>query len=176
MAQLSLTSLSAIYGALQISSNVPVTAALMTPGGPRGTPGTFTGATRALEEQGVVAVNVSGGGAASSVVLSAPWRAARVRITEVGASGQGPAAPGKVVLVQAHHSLLEQLTAPPGTRRGSAFAVIVTPLPGSGPLYAGRVVMSSGRGGSLQSILPVSSALTVVQLPNVQAELVTPGR
>jgi hypothetical protein len=177
VAQLSLSSLSAIYGALQISSTVPVTAALLTPGGPRGTPGVFTGATRALEEQGVVAANVSGGGAASSAVLSAPWRAARVRITEVGASGgQGPAAPGKVVLVQAHHSLLEQLTPPPGTRRGSAFAVIVTPLPGSGPLYAGRVVMSSGRGGSLQSILPVSSALTVVPLPNVQNELVTPGR
>ncbi|HSR23439.1 MAG TPA: hypothetical protein VLW53_07800, partial [Candidatus Eisenbacteria bacterium] len=105
------------------------------------------------------------------------WRAARVRVTEVGASGgPGPAAPGKVVLVQAHHSLLEQLAAPPGTRRGSAFAVIVTPLPGSGPLYAGRVGMSSGRGGSLQSILPVSSALTVVPLPDVQGELVTPGR
>jgi len=52
----------------------------------------------------------------------------------------------------------------------------VTPLPGSGPLYAGRVVMSSGRGGALQSILPVASALTVVPLPGVQDELVTPGR
>jgi hypothetical protein len=81
-----------------------------------------------------------------------------------------------VVLVQAHHSLLQQLAAPPGTRRGSAYAVIVTPLPGSGPLYAGRVVISSGRGGALQSVLPVSSALTVVPLPDVQDELVTPGR
>ena len=98
-------------------------------------------------------------------------------ITEVGeGGGQGSATPGKVVTVQAHHSLLQQLTAPPGTRRGSAFAVIVTPLPGSGPLYAGRTLMSSGRGGALQSILPVSSALTVVPLPNVQDELVTPGR
>ena len=176
VAELSLTSLSAIYGALQISSNVPVTAALMTPGGPRGTPGTFTGATRALQEQGVVAANVSSGGAVSSLVLSAPWRAVRVRVTEVGASGQGPTAPGKVVLIQAHRSLLEQLTAPAGTRRGSAFAVVVTPLPGSGPLYAGRVVISGGRGGALQSVLPVSSALTVVPLPDVQNELVTPGR
>jgi hypothetical protein len=177
VAQLSLSSLSAIYGAVEISSNVPVTASLLTPGGPKGTPGAFTGATPALQEQGVVAVNVSGGGAVSSLVLSAPWRAARVRVTEVGAGGgQGPTAPGKVVLVQAHHSLLQQLTAPPGTRRGSAFAVIVTPLPGSGPLYAGRVVMSSGRGGALQSVLPVSSALTVVPLPGVQDELVTPGR
>jgi hypothetical protein len=176
VAQLSLSSLSAIYGALDISSNVPVTASLVTPGGRRGTPGAFTGAARALEEQGVVAANVAGGGAVSSLVLSAPWRAARVRVTEVGAGGQGPAAPGKVVLVQAHHSLLEQLKAPPGTRRGSPFAVIVTPLPGSGPLYAGRVVMGNGRGGALQSILPVSSALTVVPLPDVRDELVTPGR
>jgi hypothetical protein len=177
VAQLSLSSLSAIYGAIEISSNVPVTASLLTPGGQKGTPGAFTGATPALQEQGVVAANVSGGGAVSSLVLSAPWRAARVRVTEVGAGGgQGPAAPGKVVLVQAHHSLLQQLAAPPGTRRGSAYAVIVTPLPGSGPLYAGRVVMSSGRGGALQSVLPVSSALTVVPLPDVQDELVTPGR
>ena len=177
VAQLSLSSLSARYGALEISSTAPVTASLMTPGGQRGTPGAFTGATPPLEEQGVVAVNVSSGGAVSSLVLSAPWRAARVRVTEVGAGGgQGSAAPGKVVVVQAHHSLLEQLTAPPGTHRGSAFAVIVTPLPGSGPLYAGRVLMSSGRGGALQSVLPVSSALTVVPLPNVQDELVTPGR
>jgi Family of unknown function (DUF5719) len=177
VAELSLSSLSAIYGAIEISSNVPVTASLLTPGGQKGTPGAFTGATPAVAEQGTVAANVSGGGAVSSLVLSAPWRAARVRITEVGAGGgQGSAAPGKVVLVKAHHSLLQQLAAPPGTRRGSAFAVIVTPLPGSGPLYAGRVVMGNGRGGALQSILPVSSALTVVPLPNVQDELVTPGR
>lgn len=177
VAQLSLSSLSGIYGAVEVSSTVPITASLLTTGGQRGTPGVFSGATPPLEEQGVVATNVSNGGAVSSVVLSAPWRAARVRITEVGAGGgQGQAAPGKVVTVRAHRSLLQQLAVPPGTRRGSAFAVVVTPLPGSGPLYAARVVMSSGRGGGLQSILPVSSALTVVPLPNVQDELVTPGR
>jgi hypothetical protein len=36
--------------------------------------------------------------------------------------------------------------------------------------------MSSGKGGALQSILPVSSALNVVYLPNVRDGLVTPGR
>jgi Family of unknown function (DUF5719) len=177
VAELSLSSLSAIYGALEVSSNVPVTASLLVPGGQKGTPGAFTGATPALQEQGVVAANESGGGAVSSLVLSAPWRAARVRVTEIGAgSSQGSAAPGKVILVQAHHSLLQQLAAPAGTRRGSPFAVIVTPLPGSGPLYAGRVLMGSGRGGALQSVLPVSSALTVVPLPSVRDGLVTPGR
>ncbi len=37
VAQLSLSSLSAVYGALQISSNVPVTASLLAPGGQKGT-------------------------------------------------------------------------------------------------------------------------------------------
>jgi Family of unknown function (DUF5719) len=177
VAELSLSSLSGIYGALQISSNVPITASVLVPGGPKGTPGAFSAAMPAVQEQGVVAVNVSGGGAASSLVLSAPWRAARVRVTETGpGGGQAPAAPGTVVTVPAHHSVLQQLKAPAGVRRGSAFAVIVTPLPGSGPLYAGRVVMGSGKGAALQSILPVSSALTVVPLPGVQGGMVSPGR
>jgi hypothetical protein len=175
VAQVSLSSLSGLSGAVQISSTVPVTASLMTPGGPNGTPGVFTAAAPALQEQGVVAVNVSGRGTASSLVLSAPWRGARVRVTEIGAGG-GRAAPGSVLTVPAHHSVLQQLSTPSGERRGSAFAVVVTPLPGSGPVYAGRVVMSSGRGGSLQSILPVPSALIVAPLPAVQGAIVTAGR
>jgi Family of unknown function (DUF5719) len=174
VAQISLSSLSAISGAVQVSANVPVTASMLAPGGPKGTPGVFTAAAQALQEQGVAAVNESGGGAVSSLVLSAPWRGARVRVTEIGAGG-GQAGPGTVVVVPAHHSVLQQLATPAGARRGSAFAVLVTPLPGSGPVYAGRVVMSSGKGGALQSVLPVSSALTVVPLPGVQGALVTPG-
>jgi Family of unknown function (DUF5719) len=175
VAQVSLSSLSALFGALEISSTVPVTASLMTPGGPRGTPGVFTAAAPAVAEQGVVAVNVSGGGAVSSLVLSAPWHGARVRVTEIGPGG-GQAAAGTVVTVPAHRSVLRQLKTPAGARRGSTFAVAVTPLPGSGPVYAGRVVMSSGKGGTLQSILPVYSALTMVPLPDVQGAVVTPGR
>jgi hypothetical protein len=53
---------------------------------------------------------------------------------------------------------------------------VVTPLPGSGPVYAGRVVIGSGKGGSLQSVLPVFSALTMVPLPDVQGAVVTPGQ
>ena len=175
VAQVSLSSLSALFGALEISSTVPVTASLMTPGGPRGTPGALAAAVPAVAEQGVVAVNVSGGGAVSSLVLSAPWRGARVRVTEIGPGG-GQAAPGTVVTVPAHRSVLRQLKTPAGARRGSTFALAVTPLPGSGPVYAGRVVMSSGRGGALQSILPVYSALTMVPLPDVQGAVLTPGR
>jgi hypothetical protein len=182
VAEISLSSLSGMFGAIQVSATVPVTASLMTPGGPTGTPGVFSAAVPALQQQGVVAVNEAGGGAASSLVLSAPWRAARVRVTEIGPGGGQPApdggqpAPGSVVAVPAHRSVVQQLSTPSGVRRGSAFAVVITPLPGSGPVYAGRVVTSSGKGGSLQSILPVSSALTVVPLPHVEGALIARGR
>jgi hypothetical protein len=174
VAQVSLASLSGIYGALVISSTAPVTASLMVPGGQQGSPGAFTAAAPAIQEQGVVAASVTGKGAASSLVLSAPWRGARVRLTEIG-SGQGQAAPGSVLVIRAHRSLVQQLPTPDGSRHGSAFAVIVTPLPGSGPVYAGRVITTSGQGGAVASILPVPSALTKVPLPPVQGTLVTRG-
>ena len=122
----------------------------------------------------MVAANVTGKGTASSLVLSAPWRGARVRLTEIGTgSGEGKAAPGSVRVIRAHRSVMRQLPTPDGFRAGSAFAVVVTPLPGSGPVYAGRVISTSGRGGTVESILPVPSALTVVPLPPVQGTLVT---
>jgi hypothetical protein len=174
VAEVSLSSLSGIPGALQVSSNVPVTASLSVPGGQHGTPGAFTAAAAPLREQGVAAVNVTGEPSASSLVLSAPGRGARVRVTEAGAAGSGRAAPGKVLAVAAHHSLVQQLSTPAGTPRGGAFAVFLTPLPGSGPLYAGRVVTASGKGGAVQAILPVPSALAVVPLPAVQNAPITP--
>jgi Family of unknown function (DUF5719) len=175
VAQVSLPSLAGIPCAIQVSANVPVTASLELPGGQHGTPGAFSAAAAAVQEQGAVAANVTGAGAASSLVLSAPGRDVRVRLTEVGTGG-GPAAPGGVLVVTAHHTLVQQLTAPAGTHRGSPFGVVITPLPGSGPLYAARVVTASGRGGAVQAILPVPSALTTVPLPAVQGTLITAGR
>jgi Family of unknown function (DUF5719) len=175
VAELSLTSLSAVPAALQVSSSVPVTAAVLIPGGPRGTPGIITGAAGAIAEQGVVAANTSGGGSAAALVLSAPGRAATVRVVEIAQGSGAQAATSKVLQIPAHRTLVEQL-GKAGSRHGTSFAVVVTPLAGSGPLYAGRVIISGGRGGVLQSILPVPSALTTVPLPTVRNALISPGR
>jgi hypothetical protein len=48
--------------------------------------------------------------------------------------------------------------------------VVITPLAGSGPLYAGRVVSQNG---SALSILPVTSALSWVPLPAVRNSVTT---
>ncbi len=170
-ASIVLPSLSGIPAALKLSSNVPVTASAMLTGGPSGAPGVFTAASPPLEEQGVVAYSKAGGGATSELVLSAPGRAVKARITEIGPSGT--AGTPKIVKVRAGHSLVTQLGRRGGSGRKSAFSVVVTPLAGSGPLYAGRVIAGSGTRGSVEAVLPVTTALTTVPLPRVENSLIT---
>jgi uncharacterized protein DUF5719 len=158
-----LPSLSGVPAALKLTSNVPITASAMLTGGPSGAPGAFTAAALPLQEQGVVAYNRAGGSTDSQLVLSAPGRAARARLTEIGGTGKT-----QIVRIAAGHSLIAVLGKGGGSGHASAFAVVITPLAGSGPLYAGRVIIGSGTGGRIQGMLPVASAPTMVPLPRVQ--------
>jgi hypothetical protein len=58
-----------------------------------------------------------------------------------------------------------------GSHESAGFGLVVTPLPGSGPVYAGRVLAQPS--GSVLGILPVASALTWIPLPQVRASLAT---
>ncbi len=172
-----LTPLGGTAAALEITSNVPVVAGVLVPGSGAGA---FTAATAPISEQAVVAGNTTGSGLAASVVLSAPAGPARVRLTEIaqastgtraiggiGAIGGGTGATGsQVVSVPAGHTLVAPVTTPRGARRGSAFAVVITPLAGSGPLYAARVETQGQN--TIVSILPAASALTTINLPPVR--------
>jgi len=166
-----LPSLSGVPAALKLSSDVPITASAMLTGGAPGAPGVFTSATPPVEEQGVVAYDRAGSGLASELVLSAPGRAVTARITEIGATG--PGGTQRVVQIQAGHSMVAQLGKGGGAIHKAAFSVLITPQAGSGQLYAGRVVTSSGTGGKVQSLLPVISTLTMVPLPKVQNTFIT---
>jgi len=173
---ISLPSLAGVPGAIKVSANVPVTASAVVPGGPSGSPGAFTAAYPPLQQQGVVAMDRTGHGRIAELVLSAPLAAASAKIVEVavGQDGQTQASQGKVVQVKAKHTLVVQLSRAPGSAKGTAFALLITPQAGSGPLYAGRVVAGTGQGGALDSILPVPSAITTVPLPVVRDAPVTP--
>jgi hypothetical protein len=162
---MALTPLGGAAAAIEITANVPVTATVLVPGSGVGA---FTTATAPISEQGVVAGNISGSGFAASVVLSAPAGAARVRLTEISAStGSASTAPAsQVVSVHAGRTLMVPLKAPPGAKAGVAFAVVITPLPGSGPLYAARVE-TQGQ-STVAGIIPAVSALTTISLPPVR--------
>jgi Family of unknown function (DUF5719) len=159
-----LSPLGGTAAALEVTANVPVTAAVLVPGSGVGA---VTTATAPISEQAVVAGNVTGSGLAASLALSAPAAAARVRLTEIAPAGSGRGVTAsQVVSVRASHTLVVPATAPRGAKGGSAFSVVITPLPGSGPLYAARVE-TQGQ-GTVTSIVPAVSALTTITLPPVR--------
>jgi hypothetical protein len=147
--------------ALELTANVPVTAAVLVPGNGLGA---FTAATAPISEQAVVAGNTTGSGLSATIVLSAPAGPARVRLTETATTAD--ATSSQVVTVPAGHTLTVPATPPRGAKHGSAFAVVITPLAGSGPLYAARVETQGQN--TVASIIAATSALTTITLPAVR--------
>jgi hypothetical protein len=147
--------------ALELTANVPVTAAVLVPGSGLGA---FTAATAPISEQAVVAGNTTGSGLSATIVLSAPAGAARVRLTEMAATAG--ASSSQVVTVPAGHTLTVPATLPRGAKHGSAFAIVITALAGSGSLYAARVE-TQGQDTAV-SIIPAVSALNTIILPPVR--------
>jgi mRNA-degrading endonuclease toxin of MazEF toxin-antitoxin module len=99
------------------------------------------------------------------VVLSAPAGSARVRLTEIAAATRNGAG-SQVASVQAGRTLVVPVAAPRGARRGTPFAIVITPLAGSGPLYAARV-QTQGQ-NAVVSIIPAVSAPATIALPPVR--------
>ncbi len=161
---MALTPLGGSAAAIEITANVPVTATVLVPGSGVGA---FTTAPGPISEQAVVAGNISGSGFTASIVLSAPAGPARVRLTEISApAGSAGSRASQVISVRAGRTLMVPVTAPSGAKRGVAFAVVITPLPGAGPLYAARVETQGQN--TVVSIIPAASALTTISLPPVR--------
>jgi Family of unknown function (DUF5719) len=167
-ATVALPSLGGTPAAIEISASVPVTAAMLVPGGAAGAPGAFAVGSGPVQEQGVVADNPAQGKGSASLVLSAPLGAGSVRIAVAAQKSVLAPQSGKVVQVAAGRTVVVRLQAPRGAAKASAFMVVITPQPGSGPVYAGRVLTV---GSALQSILPVLSSPTWIPLPGVSDSL-----
>jgi len=158
-----LPSLAGIPGALSISSSVPVVAVMQVSGGPAGSAGALAASAGQVLEQGVLAANPAG----TVLVLSAPGKAATVRISTATATTPASAATGRMVQIPAKSSVVVTEGPPAGTR-ASQVMLVITPLAGSGPVYAGRIINT---GGSVLSIMPVPSSLTSIPLPGVSESL-----
>ncbi len=162
-----LPSLAGTSGALSITSSVPVVAELQVAGGPAGGVGALAASSGPVLEQGVLAANPAGSAGLTQLVLSAPGKAASVRIATATATTPASAAAGQVVHIAAKSSVVVPVTPPAGSNV-SQFTLVVTPLTGSGPVYGGNVITARG---SLQSIEPVPSSLTWIPLPGVTESL-----
>jgi hypothetical protein len=161
---LSLNSLGASAAGLKLTSSQPIVAGVLVPGTGIGS---FAAAVPPITEQGVVAGNPATRGVTVGLLLTAPTAAARASISVIGADGSVTTPDGdRSVTVAAGHTLAVAVARPPAADR-QPFAIVITPQPGSGPVYAVRVVTSGtgGLSGPLSSLLPVSSAMTSITLP-----------
>jgi len=165
----SLPALSGFAGSIKISANVPVTAVLEVSGGPAGAPGAFISGSAAITEQGVVAASPAGAAGTTEIVLSAPKQAASVRITQAVPGKALAGQQGQVVHIPAKSATRIRLKLHKKAANASLIAVVVTPLTGSGPVYAARVAIS---GGAVVTVLPVNSSPTRIDLPSVRESLV----
>lgn len=166
---ISLPSLSGLPGSIEISANVPVTAVLDISGGPAGAPGAFISGSAPVTEQGVVAASPAGAAQSTQIVLSAPGKAAAVKVTEAVPGSALTGQPGKVVQIKAKSATIVQLKLPKHAANASLVSVVITPQPGSGPVYAARVAVS---GGAVRSVLPIGSSPTRIDLSEVGQSLV----
>jgi hypothetical protein len=159
-----LPSLGGVAGAVSITATAPVVAAMLVPGGPAGSPGVMAVSSGPVLEQGVLAANPTGG---AELVLSAPGKAATVRVTTATSTAPASGQKGQVVHISARSSVVVAV-GPPAGSTASQFTVVVTPMHGSGTVYGGGVITA---GGTVQSVLAVPSSLTWIPVPNVNESI-----
>jgi hypothetical protein len=164
---LSIPSLGGLPGAIEISANVPVTGTLDIPGGPGGA-GAFMVGSDAITGQGVVAASTGGRIGTTQVELSAPAGAAKVSIVEAPQGSPLASAQAQVVSIPAKSSVQVNLILPKQLAKTPLIALVIRPLAGSGPVYAGRIAIIRG---SVQTILPVISSPAQIQLAQVGQSL-----
>src|SRR5262249_38197992 len=134
-----LPSLGGIPGAISITSSVPVIAVMRVPGGPAGGAGALAPGGSPIREQGGLAANPARPIGQTQLVLSAPGKAASVRIPTATSTAPATGQAGQVVQIAAKSSVVVPV-GPPATSKASQFTIVVTPLPGSGPVYGARII------------------------------------
>ena len=165
----SLPALAGFPGSIRISSNVPVTAVLEVSGGPPGAPGAFVTGSAPIDGQGVVAANPVGAAGTTELVLSAPGKAAKVRIAQAVPGTALAGGQGKLVSIGAKSATKVVIKLPKHDAGAKLVALLITPQPGSGPVYAARIAQSAGK---VQGVLPVISSPTRISLPPAQQSMV----
>jgi len=161
-------SLTGAIGSIVITSNVPVTGSLEVSGGPTGAPGAFIIGGDPIVGQAVVAASTAGRVGTTELVLSAPGSAASVSIGKAIPGVALTGLNGQIVHIPAKSAVQVRLTMHKGAEKAALIAIVVTPLSGSGPVYAGRV--SSIR-GSVQTVQSVVSSPARIDLGQVQESL-----
>ncbi len=155
------TGLSGQPAALVLTSDVPIVAGMKITGTGTMQDVAFTAGAPPIDLGSVVADDRAGKKQGSRLVLSAPVSAATVKVQVLPKKGAAPEP--MVVRLPAARSREIKLSPPAGGEAG--FSVVITPEPGSGPVYGGRVLDERTDQGLLITVQPLALARTWAMVP-----------
>nr|WP_221473350.1 DUF5719 family protein [Planomonospora venezuelensis] len=146
--------------ALVLTSETPIVAGLVVTGTGKRPDVAFTAGAAPIDLGSVVADNRTGGKKSSRLLLAAPETAGKVSVQVLPRSGEAPE-PFELSIAAARVKEVKL----PGT--DGAFAVVVQPLPGSGPVYGGRVMDEKLKDGLALTVQPLAAARMWALVPPV---------
>ncbi|MDF5751160.1 DUF5719 family protein [Spongiactinospora sp. TRM90649] len=135
--------------ALVLTAPVPVVAGVVVTGPGEKPDVAFSAGAPPIDLGSSVADNRSGKGRTTRLILTAPDRAARVRVQVVPSKGTAPAP----VDADVPAARTRQVKLP---KIEGSYGLVITPLPGSGPVYGGRVLEERTEDGPLLSVQPLA--------------------
>lgn len=140
--------------ALVLTSDVPIVAGMVMTGTGSSPDVAFIAGAQPIDLGSVVADGRTSRKQTSRLVLSAPFAAGAVRIRILPKEGTAP----EPMDVPVPAGRTREVKLRPPAETGSAFAVVVQPQPGSGPVYGGRVLDEPTREGLLITAQPLALA------------------
>lgn len=150
--------------AFVLTAERPIVAGLVVTGTGKKKDVAFTAGAAPIDLGSVVADNRTGGKKSSRLLLTAPQAAGRVSVLVLPGEGKAPE-PFEVEIAAAR---TRQFSLP---KVDGAFAVVVLPLPGSGPVYGGRVMDERIKGGLALTAQPLAPARIWALVPPVVESL-----
>ena len=155
--------------AVQLDSDVPITASVLARTGATGATGTgeiaWTAAARPHAGAALLADSGAATGVTSTLALSTIGPASRVSLEPV-AVGTGLVPAAFEVAVPADGTVAVALPEAAGP-----YAVRIVPAPDSGPLWIARVLTAAASGGPFVTVAPVEPAVSTVVVPEVVADV-----
>ncbi|MFF5211354.1 DUF5719 family protein [Streptosporangium sp. NPDC000396] len=152
--------------ALVLTSETPIVAGLIVTGTGKKSDVAFTAGAAPIDLGSVVADNRTGKKKSSRLLLSAPNAPGKVSVQVLPQKGEAPE-PFEVTITASRTKEVKLPT------RDDAFAVVVLPLPGSGPVYGGRVMDERIKDGLALTIQPLAAARMWALVPPITESVAT---
>jgi hypothetical protein len=154
--------------AIVLTAQTPIVAGVMITGTGSGPDVAFSSGAAPIDIGSVLADNRTAKDVSTRLILSAPQAAGRVRLQTFPTRGAAPAP----VDIEIPAARTKEIKLTPPTGKSGDYSVMIVPLPGSGPVYGGRILDERTPEGLLLTTQPLTLARTwAIVRPTVESPI-----